>query len=75
MASFGALLVVVGLMCPTAEALDNGLALKPTMGWLHWERFTCNTDCDTDPRNCIRSEHPAGSRDHRKPPKTENNLT
>uniref|UniRef100_A0A3P9LS39 Alpha-galactosidase n=1 Tax=Oryzias latipes TaxID=8090 RepID=A0A3P9LS39_ORYLA len=55
-ASFGALLVVVGLMCPTAEALDNGLALKPTMGWLHWERFTCNTDCDTDPRNCISEQ-------------------
>lgn len=36
-----------------AEGLDNGLALKPTMGWLHWERFMCNTDCDADPDNCI----------------------
>ncbi|KAJ8255148.1 hypothetical protein GJAV_G00201490 [Gymnothorax javanicus] len=27
--------------------------LTPTMGWLHWERFMCNTDCDTDPHNCI----------------------
>uniref|UniRef100_A0A1A8N773 Alpha-galactosidase n=1 Tax=Nothobranchius rachovii TaxID=451742 RepID=A0A1A8N773_9TELE len=45
-------LVVVGLS-PAAEALDNGLALKPTMGWLHWERFMCNTDCDHDPDNCI----------------------
>ncbi|KAJ8407221.1 hypothetical protein AAFF_G00277950 [Aldrovandia affinis] len=33
--------------------LDNGLALTPTMGWLHWERFMCNIDCDTDPHNCI----------------------
>ncbi|XP_072292187.1 alpha-galactosidase A [Eucyclogobius newberryi] len=44
---------VVLLMSFAAEALDNGLALKPTMGWLHWERFMCNTDCKTDPDNCI----------------------
>lgn len=47
------LLGLVLLVCPGAQALDNGLALTPTMGWLHWERFTCNTDCDTDPDNCI----------------------
>uniref|UniRef100_A0A3B5KNS1 Alpha-galactosidase n=1 Tax=Xiphophorus couchianus TaxID=32473 RepID=A0A3B5KNS1_9TELE len=47
------LLVLLSLLSPAAEALDNGLALKPTMGWLHWERFMCNTDCDTDPDNCI----------------------
>ncbi|CAL1263604.1 unnamed protein product [Larinioides sclopetarius] len=34
-------------------ALDNGLALTPPMGWLSWERFTCNTDCKNDPDNCI----------------------
>ncbi|XP_030001666.1 alpha-galactosidase A [Sphaeramia orbicularis] len=43
----------VVVMSHAAEALDNGLALKPTMGWLHWERFMCNTDCDRDPDNCI----------------------
>ncbi|XP_007571978.1 alpha-galactosidase A [Poecilia formosa] len=47
------LLVLLSLLNPAVEALDNGLALKPTMGWLHWERFMCNTDCDTDPDNCI----------------------
>ncbi|XP_008418799.1 alpha-galactosidase A [Poecilia reticulata] len=47
------LLGLLSLLSPAAEALDNGLALKPTMGWLHWERFMCNTDCDTDPDNCI----------------------
>ncbi|XP_042275373.1 alpha-galactosidase A isoform X1 [Thunnus maccoyii] len=47
------LLAVFVLICPVAGALDNGLALKPTMGWLHWERFMCNIDCDTDPNNCI----------------------
>ncbi|KAM4621209.1 alpha-galactosidase A [Polymixia lowei] len=41
------------LISPVAQALDNGLALKPSMGWLHWERFMCNIDCDTDPNNCI----------------------
>ncbi|KAI4818879.1 hypothetical protein KUCAC02_004175 [Chaenocephalus aceratus] len=47
------LLALTVLVCPAAEALDNGLALKPTMGWLHWERFMCNTDCYKDPNNCI----------------------
>ncbi|ESO90697.1 hypothetical protein LOTGIDRAFT_178842 [Lottia gigantea] len=23
------------------------------MGWLSWERFRCNVDCDKDPDNCI----------------------
>ena len=23
------------------------------MGWLSWERFRCNTDCDQDPEFCI----------------------
>ncbi|XP_068596550.1 alpha-galactosidase A [Brachionichthys hirsutus] len=47
------LLGIIGLIGPAAEALDNGLALKPTMGWLHWERFTCNTDCVEEPDTCI----------------------
>ncbi|XP_036295885.1 alpha-galactosidase A isoform X2 [Pipistrellus kuhlii] len=36
-----------------AWALDNGLAMTPTMGWLHWERFMCNTDCEEDPDSCV----------------------
>ncbi|KAK6976707.1 alpha-N-acetylgalactosaminidase [Biomphalaria glabrata] len=35
------------------SALDNGLARTPPMGWLSWQRFRCNTDCDNDPLNCI----------------------
>lgn len=35
-------------------ALDNGLARTPPMGWLHWERFLCTTDCTTDPHRCVR---------------------
>ncbi|KAB7507379.1 putative alpha-galactosidase B [Armadillidium nasatum] len=26
------------------------------MGWLAWERFRCNTDCQNDPDNCISEE-------------------
>lgn len=29
------------------EGLENGLARTPPMGWLSWERFRCNTDCDS----------------------------
>ncbi|KAL0588736.1 Alpha-galactosidase A [Plecturocebus cupreus] len=36
-----------------ARALDNGLARTPTMGWLHWERFMCNLDCQEEPDSCI----------------------
>ncbi|KAM5221470.1 alpha-galactosidase A [Ctenodactylus gundi] len=36
-----------------ARGLDNGLAKTPTMGWLHWERFMCNLDCQEEPETCI----------------------
>lgn len=42
-----------------AWALDNGLAMTPTMGWLHWERFMCNTDCEEDPDSCVRYRSPS----------------
>jgi len=35
------------------NALDNGLAITPPMGWMAWERFRCNIDCEDDPDNCI----------------------
>ncbi|KAJ8924358.1 hypothetical protein NQ315_007154 [Exocentrus adspersus] len=34
-------------------ALDNGLALTPPMGWMHWQRFRCLTDCVAYPDECI----------------------
>ncbi|KTG40241.1 hypothetical protein cypCar_00037352 [Cyprinus carpio] len=43
-------------LCKAAYALENGLMRTPPMGWLAWERFRCDTDCLTDPDNCI-SEH------------------
>lgn len=36
--------------------LDNGLALTPPMGWMAWERFRCNIDCNKDPDKCISEE-------------------
>lgn len=36
------------------NALDNGLALKPPMGWMSWQRYRCITDCDKYPDECIR---------------------
>lgn len=47
-------LAVVLWSFPGARALDNGLAITPTMGWLHWERFMCNLDCQEEPDSCIR---------------------
>ncbi|RWS17554.1 hypothetical protein B4U79_13701, partial [Dinothrombium tinctorium] len=36
-----------------ALALDNNLARTPPMGWLSWARFTCETDCELYPDDCI----------------------
>ncbi|XP_072889574.1 alpha-N-acetylgalactosaminidase [Hemitrygon akajei] len=41
------------LLAHFALSLDNGLMRTPPMGWLAWERFRCNIDCATDPKNCI----------------------
>ena len=37
-------------------AKDDGLALTPTMGWMSWERYVCNTDCETYPDACINED-------------------
>uniref|UniRef100_A0A668SV50 Alpha-galactosidase n=1 Tax=Oreochromis aureus TaxID=47969 RepID=A0A668SV50_OREAU len=37
----------------TTLALDNGLMRTPPMGWLAWERYRCDIDCENDPKNCI----------------------
>ena len=48
-------LVLVSLF-PKSLPLDNGLALTPPMGWMAWERFRCNVDCETDPDDCINEK-------------------
>ncbi|XP_077172239.1 alpha-N-acetylgalactosaminidase-like [Paroedura picta] len=36
-----------------ASSLENGLLRTPPMGWLPWEHFRCNTDCQKEPDDCI----------------------
>ncbi|EJW73250.1 hypothetical protein WUBG_15843, partial [Wuchereria bancrofti] len=36
-----------------AEALENGLARTPPMGWMSWTKFYCQTDCVLHPFTCI----------------------
>ncbi|XP_062998135.1 alpha-galactosidase A [Elgaria multicarinata webbii] len=50
------LLLLLALVAWPAGGLDNGLARTPPMGWLHWERFLCQTDCAQEPRNCISEQ-------------------
>ncbi len=48
------LAVALLMLCAVStQALDNGLARTPPMGWLIWERFRCNIDCKNDPNNCV----------------------
>ncbi len=47
------LLALISCALELVIALDNGLARTPPMGWLSWERFGCNIDCDTYPDSCI----------------------
>lgn len=42
------------LLVSSVSTLENGLSRTPPMGWLAWERFRCNIDCEHDPENCIR---------------------
>ncbi len=53
---FGSLLLVsiVFVGSCIVEALNNGVALTPPMGWMSWLRFECNLRCDIDLDNCIR---------------------
>lgn len=47
------LLLLVAALCSATLALDNGEMRVPPMGWLAWERFRCDLDCEHDPKNCI----------------------
>jgi alpha-N-acetylgalactosaminidase len=53
------LLSLVLLLCASpllVLTLQNGLARTPPMGWLSWQRFRCNTDCQYFPNNCINAQ-------------------
>lgn len=47
------LVAIFGFLASSVNALDNGLALTPPMGWLHWQRFRCLIDCKAYPNECI----------------------
>eukprot|EP01121_Diplochlamys_sp_Union-15-3_P002071 TRINITY_DN1179_c0_g1_i1.p1 TRINITY_DN1179_c0_g1~~TRINITY_DN1179_c0_g1_i1.p1 ORF type:complete len:405 (+),score=55.48 TRINITY_DN1179_c0_g1_i1:37-1251(+) len=47
------LCIFVCFSCRFTLCEDNGLALTPPMGFLDWERFRCEIDCNEDPQNCI----------------------
>eukprot|EP00192_Tetraselmis_astigmatica_P006320 CAMPEP_0117659076 /NCGR_PEP_ID=MMETSP0804-20121206/6232_1 /TAXON_ID=1074897 /ORGANISM="Tetraselmis astigmatica, Strain CCMP880" /LENGTH=446 /DNA_ID=CAMNT_0005465695 /DNA_START=119 /DNA_END=1458 /DNA_ORIENTATION=+ len=55
-----ALIAAVVLLLSAGVAVGDipskGLARTPPMGWLAWERFRCNTDCENDPNNCISEQ-------------------
>jgi alpha-N-acetylgalactosaminidase len=45
------------MVFPTlSDALNNGVARTPPMGWLEWERFRCNIDCTSYPSTCVSEE-------------------
>lgn len=45
--------LVLVLSSQLTLALDNGLALTPPMGWLAWERYVCELNCELYPDECI----------------------
>jgi len=50
------LVFVLSLFTHIINALDNGLALTPPMGWIAWERFRCTVDCNKYPDTCLNEE-------------------
>lgn len=44
---------MIAIQSTSVLTLDNGLALTPPMGWLAWERYVCETDCNLYPGECI----------------------
>eukprot|EP01084_Bolivina_argentea_P097412 175107_1 len=36
--------------------LNNGVARTPPMGWLSWQRFRCETNCEMYPNDCINAQ-------------------
>ncbi|XP_048350850.1 alpha-N-acetylgalactosaminidase-like [Sphaerodactylus townsendi] len=46
-------LMLIFTLVSESSSLDNGLLKTPPMGWVPWESFRCNTDCQHDPDDCI----------------------
>uniref|UniRef100_A0A182T5G1 Alpha-galactosidase n=1 Tax=Anopheles maculatus TaxID=74869 RepID=A0A182T5G1_9DIPT len=48
--------LILGCCAVGVYGLDNGLARKPPMGWMSWERYRCITDCKKYPDECISEQ-------------------
>jgi len=48
-----AVLLIIFAFAISVSGLDNGQARTPVMGWLDWEKFRCNIDCEATPDTCI----------------------
>jgi alpha-galactosidase len=57
-------LLLCAVYIPLGQTLDNGLALTPPMGWMHWQRFRCLVDCDAYPDECINEKLFRSMADH-----------
>eukprot|EP01084_Bolivina_argentea_P097421 175120_1 len=38
------------------EAVDNGVAATPPMGWCSWMQFKCEINCTSHPTSCINAD-------------------
>ncbi|XP_067663985.1 alpha-N-acetylgalactosaminidase-like [Haliotis asinina] len=50
---YAVLIVAVICLGVHVNAVNNGLARTPPMGWMSWQRYRCITDCVQQPDNCI----------------------
>ena len=50
------ILGIILLVFSSVNGLDNGLVRTPPMGWMSWERFACNIDCENYPNECINEQ-------------------
>ncbi|CAH8539069.1 unnamed protein product [Schistosoma turkestanicum] len=49
--------LIITLTCFTPVlCLNNGLAITPPMGWMTWQRFRCQIDCERYPNDCINEQ-------------------
>eukprot|EP00051_Salpingoeca_urceolata_P027621 m.482403 g.482403 ORF g.482403 m.482403 type:complete len:431 (-) comp22531_c0_seq1:419-1711(-) len=53
MVALPAAVLAAALLLSPISALDNGVGRTPPMGWLSWERYTCQVNCDDYPDNCV----------------------
>ncbi|KAI2798023.1 hypothetical protein BLOT_013935 [Blomia tropicalis] len=50
---FGIFMLTIIALFSTGYGWNNGLLLKPPMGWMSWMKYACNIDCKRYPHECI----------------------